>query len=964
MTVASLMKHSMKQFTFLAVFSVLFSILTAASTVLSESAVEEIPKGAPTVFGSCPAKRAGHRAAIELATAKRVGTDTVAAHQVATCQEQTMIFFDEAGKYVQKCCGTSSTTGVAGYQVVEDENDCTGCQQVTSKRCSKCLPGYYIQGVHPFKRCVRCDDMMWVDKDGLTCENYQREGICIDGVMTNTTKDVPFEGLKPSDACCACGGGDTSPTPFEYKLNQQTLTKGVEVQALPTPQVAWAYEVGASCNLRDFGLALNGKTGHITGKPTRTGDVACDVTAIQDPLTGRRAGFSLRVTVYEFSYGRAFLKFGLEDGEQTPLGDLEFSVSPANKFRNFRRVCTPTVPWLVINAATGKLSYSQADSSEWATGGITGLERMDSGECEVFGTYTNAQGKDEEVSTKILAARYRVWRGMTYRPQVVTVGRPVDPAMIERIPPVGYTEYKDKETGRSYWYKSGRTTGTLVPPAQYPNVLSVDCDRGCFPIKVDFLPTSVWKQRVGPRLEQKVVLSKIERIKGIVITGCASTFKAGVKKSADEAWTAVDGGSVFKPYLNSDGSFTAAFATEVLGKEVGIDQNNICGTIAAVLVCGEPRWSQTTGSLTIGGREAFVLDPVTGDLSGLPQVDFGGWRLASGGRSYAHLTCHIAAGGPWYDKVLTTELKITLQDSICWSPMGCWSEEIDSMTLDGFAADITTAWNKLADAQLKCKNLGSACSGVVQEGSSFTVREGNHGLRQASGSTAWVRYCKYPPSQLAIGNPNMCLQVHRGGVKMMRCKEATDIDIKSQLWFFTGELLRNEFTYECLQSNGDQLSMQQCDTAWLEQAWYQESITGANVVPVLTDANLIRSHDSQKCLDATVLSAVQLQACDKNKNGQLWALRADEEVEEEEPPVLAVKAEPGQACAAQCRGRVDCSRFWREDNDCWLQISSTTEGTPRRVPKGATEHRRLLCGEGMSCLDVSVAATKSASGFY
>eukprot|EP00913_Durusdinium_trenchii_P022279 g20932.t1 len=57
---------------------------------------------------------------------------------------------------------------------------------------------------------------------GRSCSDLQKQGICSGG-WPSKSQDVAFQGVRPSEVCCACGGGSVHPTPVQMPLQSKAF---------------------------------------------------------------------------------------------------------------------------------------------------------------------------------------------------------------------------------------------------------------------------------------------------------------------------------------------------------------------------------------------------------------------------------------------------------------------------------------------------------------------------------------------------------------------------------------------------------------------------------------------------------------------------------------------------------------------------------------------------------------------
>ena len=90
----------------------------------------------------------------------------------------------------------------------------SGCRKVLNGICQECAAGYVHQQIPPLNiaKCFWCDDMPgWQDSSGLGCRDYESKGFCHGFVKAGY--DEPLQGVRPSEACCACGGASVQHPP-------------------------------------------------------------------------------------------------------------------------------------------------------------------------------------------------------------------------------------------------------------------------------------------------------------------------------------------------------------------------------------------------------------------------------------------------------------------------------------------------------------------------------------------------------------------------------------------------------------------------------------------------------------------------------------------------------------------------------------------------------------------------------
>lgn len=219
----------------------------------------------------------------------------------ATCSGITLVNFG---------VNTSKTTCCP-----EDSLSCGGCQVYSSGKCEKCLGGYRLG-----EMCEACANTLgWTNELGQTC----------DGVTMSGCNDRPVTGQSSNQACCICGGGTKSPTPFMYPDKRFAL--GDEVMLKPLPRTARRYSLNADCGLGAHNLTFDGTTGAIyysSQKPTKAFSVQCEVSAHQAGVSPTVSLFLLVMVVISLSVSQFFMLCFVESqaySQEHPVSDANFN---------------------------------------------------------------------------------------------------------------------------------------------------------------------------------------------------------------------------------------------------------------------------------------------------------------------------------------------------------------------------------------------------------------------------------------------------------------------------------------------------------------------------------------------------------------------------------------------------------------------------------------------------------------
>lgn len=321
---------------------------------------------------------------------------------------------------------------------------CQGCRSVDDGVCQECAAGYVLQTIPVLNqsKCFICDDVPgWHDMKGRSCTDLEKQGIC-NGAWPE--KDLAYQGVKPSEACCACGGGSVYPTPVVMDFADKALYFGQEVDDTPQP-MSEAQEVD-SCNLASAGLHLL-KDGRVQGVVSSNATtISCSTVFVQDPIRGIAVSMDFSVPVTRFSYGRQvvfFKSWGLDDLEaaeevrepkykaETPsmLQDLEvdppegYNLLELSELSNFKLLCNPTCPWLTITSE-GELSVNSTETKkpfpEDMRSQVSKFSGMPSCSCEVSAATWDVSSHPNSPTlgtaiTEVVAVQARLWKGGAWK---------------------------------------------------------------------------------------------------------------------------------------------------------------------------------------------------------------------------------------------------------------------------------------------------------------------------------------------------------------------------------------------------------------------------------------------------------------------------------------------------------------------------------------------------------------------
>ena len=278
-----------------------------------------------------------------------------------------------------------------------------GCRRMNPSlgTCEECAAGFVKQRMPVLNKthCFLCDNLQWHDDEGRTCYDYA-QSFCHGWI--DKEYDVPFNGLKPSQACCACGGGSVYTTPTSMPLSERSLYSGEVISDFPRP-VAEAVQV-ENCPLAEAGLYLE-SDGQISG--VASSSLSCTMYLAQDPIRGLFATVELSVPVSNFSYGKQVLLFQTWGFQKIPTFEQSFMVQSRQAFDrgSFVKMCNPACPWLEIDADGNLTAESQLDTS--LDTGLLGVGRAC--QCEV-----RASHGGRTASTSFVARQVRMWQAGFY----------------------------------------------------------------------------------------------------------------------------------------------------------------------------------------------------------------------------------------------------------------------------------------------------------------------------------------------------------------------------------------------------------------------------------------------------------------------------------------------------------------------------------------------------------------------
>eukprot|EP00928_Gymnodinium_smaydae_P052296 TRINITY_DN360_c0_g4_i1.p1 TRINITY_DN360_c0_g4~~TRINITY_DN360_c0_g4_i1.p1 ORF type:complete len:4318 (-),score=748.48 TRINITY_DN360_c0_g4_i1:161-13114(-) len=317
----------------------------------------------------------------------------------------------KANVVTQSCCPLSTMK-------------CGGCALFEKGTCKECDGGYTM---NPDGQCVACMDVAgWLTVDHQSCEIFG--GRAPSAALQKIAVQCPtgsatlkkHKGLNAKDACCSCGGGLLTATPFDYVTLPAAV--GGKVYGRPKPLTAFKYSIDQECDLARYGLTFDSVTGELSGVAKADGEFSleCLVTAYQDG--GLEANATMSLVVSEgISYPNPII-FG--DGMPTYV---EATLPEVEGAYNFELKCAPELPWLTIDSFTGTLTAREPAGSELAQGGVIGVDNSSAaigGTCFVNVTSVSAPPRVGPVFDVVWP---KYWKSVVYSPkrQTLTAGESV-----------------------------------------------------------------------------------------------------------------------------------------------------------------------------------------------------------------------------------------------------------------------------------------------------------------------------------------------------------------------------------------------------------------------------------------------------------------------------------------------------------------------------------------------------------
>ena len=284
-----------------------------------------------------------------------------------------------------------------------------------------CRP--YQLSTYPSASCVTMfpTGMICKAEPVLTCNKMA----FVPGHGPKTADDVQFQGLRPSEACCACGGGSVYPTPVYMPLQSKSLYAGQYVDATPEPITAEVVEVAPGCTFGSSGLtvASNGRVSGVVAMKQNVTEISCSTVSVQDPVRGIVTQTDFSIPLSKFSYGEqvVYFKFWGLDGSPS---DATVPLHSRNMDgpQSLQLQCDTACSWLSM-IPSGALTWIETGNRtglpEDLTEQVTTLAGMPSCNCQVLGHFP-MQGGVKAVTPQFLVSQARLWKGGAWKVPNIT----------------------------------------------------------------------------------------------------------------------------------------------------------------------------------------------------------------------------------------------------------------------------------------------------------------------------------------------------------------------------------------------------------------------------------------------------------------------------------------------------------------------------------------------------------------
>eukprot|EP00439_Symbiodinium_sp_Y106_P004984 s5302_g1.t1 len=179
---------------------------------------------------------------------------------------------------------------------------CAGCAYFSGNSCQRCAGGF----IEREGQCTACTSSGgWLSVDGKSCMQ----------LAASECSDEKVRGQSSNEACCQCGGGVVTPTPFSYPNRRWSLDSDIVMK--PEPRTALRYTVDSKCTTTRTGSA--GEIRYMPGrdKPLEAFSFECEVTAHQ--AVGVSLVSVVMVAADVLSYSSVTLLFHDDSEDELPL---------------------------------------------------------------------------------------------------------------------------------------------------------------------------------------------------------------------------------------------------------------------------------------------------------------------------------------------------------------------------------------------------------------------------------------------------------------------------------------------------------------------------------------------------------------------------------------------------------------------------------------------------------------------
>jgi len=279
------------------------------------------------------------------------------------------------------------------------EQFCSGCASASINGCGTCAGGFLKKKDSTV--CTACMDLAgWLSKDAKTCKQ-----------ISNCSNEK-FHGVSSNDACCKCGGGVDTVTPFEYE--DRVFVIGEDINLMPMPRTAQKYGLSEDCNLANKNMTMDGATGVISylprsTKPTEAVILKCLVTAYQTDT--KKYTTEVRIIVEPISFGNALLVFTSTSTSYTMR-------KMSGTWTSLTLNCAPAAPWLAMQGSDLRLTSPTA-----GVGVVDNVQDAYEGQkaslCIVSGNVTDSPNKSTAHVTKFIVLQPTVLDTLKYPSQVL-----------------------------------------------------------------------------------------------------------------------------------------------------------------------------------------------------------------------------------------------------------------------------------------------------------------------------------------------------------------------------------------------------------------------------------------------------------------------------------------------------------------------------------------------------------------